>query len=90
MDNGTDEDNIRAERMDEWISVGGGGEGRASGANLITFSSLFLHFVRRTHTPRLATLRVTDFICRGPRPVSFISLTSYISPRDERLLTRIK
>jgi len=64
MADGTDQDEARAARMDEWIAwevEERGGEG-----TFFSLSSFFIFLLRGTHTPSLAhsaSLRVGDFFC---------------------------
>jgi hypothetical protein len=67
---GTNEDGAHAARMDEWVGMGGGGEGGPEGRELIClfllFTFPFLSFVRGTRTPRLAHSappRAKDSLC---------------------------
>jgi hypothetical protein len=59
MDDGIDEGETRAARMDRWDSMGGGGRKSASGTRLITPSiACFLYFfvlLRGTHNPESCT-----------------------------------
>jgi len=66
MDDGIDEEEARAARMDEWIVWEAGRGKRGRRRDYYLFLMFFSHFVRRTHTPRWAhsaMLRMTDFLC---------------------------
>jgi hypothetical protein len=86
--------------MDEWISLGGGGEGRAWSAYLITFSFVSYYFCKGDSYPGTCAQRDAEgggflmlWSAARPRPVPFVFFflgVRYISLRDERRFLRPK
>jgi len=96
VEDGTDEDQARAERMDR-LGSGGWRHGERAEAEFDIFS--FLSFVQGDSYPGLCaqrTLRAEDFFCcgddRGPKPVSFFLcvIGGHVCLWDERTLSKTR